>query len=87
MKAPKAAELRERSEAELSEMATTTAGELFQARMSNFTNQLDDTSSLQKRRRLLARVKTELRRREIETLRQQVQQAIAAQAEAVADRK
>lgn len=54
----KAANLRERNEKELAELEKQLAGDIFRARFKNFTNQLDDTSSLKKARRDLARVKT-----------------------------
>lgn len=81
MKTSKGAELREQSETELNELGAKTSAELFQARMANFTNQLDDSSKLNKGRRAIARIKTELRRRELEELNQQVKKALAAQAD------
>lgn len=56
----KAADLRERSVEDLRELERTIAKELFDARFKNFTNRLDDTSSLAKGRRDLARIKTVL---------------------------
>jgi ribosomal protein L29 len=73
----KSTELREKSDAELAELAKSLRGELFQARIANFTNQLDDTSSVPKKRRVLARVLTEQRRRELAVLTAGVQQALA----------
>ncbi|MBI2390159.1 MAG: 50S ribosomal protein L29 [Deltaproteobacteria bacterium] len=74
----KSNELTEKSDAELVELEKSLAGELFQARLQNYTNQLDDTASIPKKRRDIARVKSELRRRELDALAQQVQQALAA---------
>lgn len=76
----KSNELKEKSDAELVELEKSLAGELFQARLQNYTNQLDDTASIPKKRRDIARVKSELRRRELDALAQQVQQALAASA-------
>jgi len=74
----KTSELKDKSVDELKELITTTGSELFQARLQNFTNQLDDTASLPRRRRDVARIQTELRRRELETLAESVKQALAA---------
>jgi large subunit ribosomal protein L29 len=54
----KAKDLRERSEQDLVELEKTLAGDVFRARLKNFTNQLDDSSAMKKARRDLARVKT-----------------------------
>jgi large subunit ribosomal protein L29 len=72
----KQSELKEKSDAELSELAKSLRGELFQSRLQNFTNQLDDTSSIPKKRRELARVLTEQRHRELAALTAGVQQAL-----------
>jgi large subunit ribosomal protein L29 len=72
-------ELKDKSDAELVELEKSIAGELFQARLQNYTNQLDDTASIPRRRRDIARVKSEIRRRELDALAQQVKQALAAQ--------
>ena len=56
----KAEDLRERTLEDLRELERTLAKELFSARFKNFTNRLDDTSSLRKGRRDLARIKTVL---------------------------
>jgi ribosomal protein L29 len=61
----KAKELADKSDSELTQLHQTLANELFQTRLQNFTNQLDDTSSIPKKRRDLARLKGELRRREL----------------------
>jgi large subunit ribosomal protein L29 len=53
----KAKELRERSAQELSELDAQLRKELFQGRMKNATGQLTDTSSLNKTKKTLARIK------------------------------
>lgn len=75
----KASELREKSDAELVEIHKDLEGKLFQARLQNYTNQLDDTASIPRTRRDVARVKSEMRRRELDALADQVKQALAAQ--------
>ncbi len=60
----KAADLREKSAEDLRELQKTLAHDVFKGRLKNFTNQLDDTSSVRKLRRDLARVITVLRERE-----------------------
>jgi large subunit ribosomal protein L29 len=57
----KAADLREKSAADLSELRASLARDVFQNRLKNFTNRLDDTSAMRKTRRDLARVLTLLR--------------------------
>jgi len=59
----KASDLREKSVEDLSELQKTLARDLFQNRLKNFTNRLDDTSAIRKTRRDLARVITLLRER------------------------
>lgn len=61
----KAKDLRERSESDLKELEKSLAKDAFQARFKNFTNRLDDTSTIKKARRDLARVKTLLRQSEL----------------------
>jgi large subunit ribosomal protein L29 len=56
----KAKELRERTEADLTQNEADLRRELFKTRFSNFTNQLDDTAKLKRLRREIARVKTVL---------------------------
>jgi large subunit ribosomal protein L29 len=56
----KANDLRERTVEDLRELEKTLSKDIFQARFKNFTNRLDDTSSVRKTRRDLARVKTVL---------------------------
>lgn len=60
----KAKDLRERTTEHLRELEKTLAAEVFQARFKNYTNRLNDTSSVRKARRDLARVKTILTQRE-----------------------
>jgi large subunit ribosomal protein L29 len=60
----KASDLREKSLADLIELRKSLAGERFQNRLKNFTNRLDDTSSIRKARRDLARVFTIIRQLE-----------------------
>lgn len=60
----KAADLREKSVEDLRELHKTLVGDVFQNRLKNFTNRLDDTSSIRKARKDLARVLTVLRQRE-----------------------
>ena len=54
----KAKDLRERTTEYLSELEKTLATEVFQAKFKNFTNRLNDTATIRKARRDLARVKT-----------------------------
>ena len=53
-----AKDLRERSLEDLKELEKSLAKEHFQSRFKNFTNRLDDTSTIGKGRRDVARVKT-----------------------------
>ena len=66
--AMKAKDLKERASKDLVELKATLEKDLFNHRMKNFTNQLDDTSSIPKKRRDLARIKGELHRRDLEQL-------------------
>ena len=59
----KAKDLRDRTIEHLRELEKSLASEVFQARFKNFTNRLNDTASIRKTKRDLARVKTELTRR------------------------
>ncbi len=61
----KAKDLRERNTEELREVEKGLVKDLFTARFNNFTNRLDDTSSIHKARRDIARVKTLLRQQEL----------------------
>jgi large subunit ribosomal protein L29 len=60
----KAADLREKSVEDLGELQKTLTHDVFQNRLKNFTNRLDDTSAIRKSRRDLARVITLLRERQ-----------------------
>ena len=80
----KSKDLSEKTDAELVELDKQLAGELFVTRLQNYTNQLDDTASISKKRRDIARVKGEIRRRELDALAAQVKQALAAGAPAAA---
>lgn len=75
----KANELKDKSDNELVELHKQIEGELFQSRLQNYTNQLDDTASIPRRRRDIARIKSEIRRRELDALAEQVKAALAAQ--------
>ncbi len=57
----KATDLREKSHDDLRELEKSLARDVFQNRLKNFTNRLDDTSAMRKAKRDLARVKTLLR--------------------------
>jgi large subunit ribosomal protein L29 len=59
----KAKDMREKSGADLLELQKSLTRDAFSARFKNFTNRLDDTSSLEKARRDVARVKTILAER------------------------
>jgi large subunit ribosomal protein L29 len=61
----KAQDLRERSVEDLKELDKSLAKDLFQSRIKNFTNRLDDTSALGKNRKDIARVKTLLKQKEM----------------------
>jgi len=61
----KAKDLRERSPEDLKELDKSLAKDTFTARFKNFTNRLDDTSTINKTKRDLARVKTLLRQAEL----------------------
>jgi large subunit ribosomal protein L29 len=59
----KASDLRERATEDLVQLRDMTRREMFQSKMKNATNQLDDTSLLQKARRDVARIETILTER------------------------
>ena len=61
----KAKDLRERSQDDLKELEKSLAKDTFTVRFKNFTNRLDDTSTINKTKRDLARVKTLLRQAEL----------------------
>jgi large subunit ribosomal protein L29 len=60
----KAKDLRERTTEHLRELEKTLGGDVFQARFKNFTNRLNDTATIRKTRRDLARIKTILTQRQ-----------------------
>jgi len=64
----KANEVRERTNDELRNMEKDLSRELWQVRFDNHTNQLDDTSRINKLRKDIARVKTILRERALAEL-------------------
>jgi large subunit ribosomal protein L29 len=57
----KASDLRQKAVDDLVELQKSLARDVFQNRLKNFTNRLDDTSAMRKTRRDLARVLTLLR--------------------------
>lgn len=59
----KAKELRDRTTEHLRELEKQLGGDVFQARFKNFTNRLNDTATIRKTRRDLARIKTILTQR------------------------
>jgi large subunit ribosomal protein L29 len=59
----KAKDLRERTTEHLAELEKSLGREVFDAKFKNFTNRLNDTASIRKARRDLARVKTILTQR------------------------
>ena len=61
----RAADLREKSVEDLRELEKSLARDVFQNRLKNFTNRLDDTSAIRKSKRDLARVVTVLRERAV----------------------
>lgn len=61
----RAKEIRERSIEELQALLTEKSDELFRARLKNATHQLDNTSSMRKARRDIARVNTVLKERSV----------------------
>jgi large subunit ribosomal protein L29 len=65
----RAADLREKSEEDLKELQRSLLRDVFQNRLKNFTNRLDDTSSIHKAKRDLARVTTLLREVELGIVR------------------
>jgi large subunit ribosomal protein L29 len=65
----KASDLREKSVEDLHELEKSLVRDVFQSRLKNFTNRLDDTSSIRKTKRDLARVTTVLRELEIGIVR------------------
>jgi large subunit ribosomal protein L29 len=76
----KASDLREKGVEDLRELHKSLARDVFQNRLKNFTNRLDDTSTMRKTKRDLARVATLLRESEMGIVRSSAsaQQAKAA---------
>jgi len=58
MNSKKNTELRERSAGDLTTLNSELDRDLWKARFSNYTNQLDDTAKIRRLRREIARVKT-----------------------------
>jgi large subunit ribosomal protein L29 len=56
-------ELRDCTDERLAELEGTLRRQIFDSRIKNYTNQLDDTASIRRARRDLARVKTILNER------------------------
>jgi large subunit ribosomal protein L29 len=77
----KATDLREKSVEDLSELRKTLQRDVFQNRLKNFTNRLDDTSAIKKSKRDLARVITLLHERELGIARAAVPAASPSKAE------
>ena len=61
----KAAELQEKSEAELTELEKELRDELFRLRMKHFTGQLQRVSDLKEKRRDIARIMTVIREKQL----------------------
>jgi len=76
----KAKDLRERSQDDLKELEKSLAKDTFTARFKNFTNRLDDTSTINKTKRDLARVKTLLRQAELNAASAAAPAKVAAKA-------
>jgi large subunit ribosomal protein L29 len=60
----KASDLRQKAADDLVDLQKSLVRDVFQNRLKNFTNRLDDTSAIRKTRRELARVLTLLRERD-----------------------
>ena len=69
-------ELRDCTVERLNDLETNLRRQIFEARIKNFTNQLDDTDSIRRARRDLARVKTIINER----LREEAAVAVTAEA-------
>jgi large subunit ribosomal protein L29 len=65
----RAADLREKGADDLKELQKSLTRDVFQNRLKNFTNRLDDTSAIRKTKRDLARVTTLLREAELGIVR------------------
>lgn len=62
----KAKDLRERTVEDLRELAGVSRRELFERRMQNATGQLDDTSSIRRTRRVIARIEQAIHQRTLD---------------------
>jgi large subunit ribosomal protein L29 len=82
----KATDLREKSVEDLQELRKTLQRDVFQNRLKNFTNRLDDTSAIRKSKRDLARVITLLHERELGIARAVVPAASPSKAELPAEK-
>jgi len=82
----KATDLREKSVEDLRELRKTLQRDVFQNRLKNFTNRLDDTSAIRKSKRDLARVITLLHEREIGIARAAAPAASPSKAELPAEK-
>jgi|HubBroStandDraft_2_1064218.scaffolds.fasta_scaffold857650_2 large subunit ribosomal protein L29 len=80
----KAAHLREKTAEELGELRKSLAHDVFENRLKNFTNRLDDTSAIRKTRRDVARVATLQRQRQIAAAKDAAPKAAPAAAPAAA---
>jgi large subunit ribosomal protein L29 len=67
----KITEARERGTDELRNMEKDLTRELWQARLDNHTNQLDDTAKIRRLRRSIAQIKTVLTERELTATEQE----------------
>jgi large subunit ribosomal protein L29 len=65
----RAADLREKGIEDLRELQKSLVRDVFQNRLKNFTNRLDDTSAMRKTKRDLARVATLLRESDLGIVR------------------
>jgi large subunit ribosomal protein L29 len=74
-------ELRECTDQRLMDLEKTLRRQIFEARIKNFTNQLDDTASIRRARKDLARVKTILSERALEDADEGTEGAVVDEAE------
>ena len=63
----KASELRDKSDEELEQLEEQMQDELFRMKMKHYTGQLQNVAGLESTRKDIARIKTVLRERELET--------------------
>ena len=83
----KAAHLREKTAEELDELRKSLAHDVFENRLKNFTNRLDDTSAIRKTRRDVARVATLQRQRQLAAAKEAAPAAVAAPVTKAASKK